>query len=136
MKLWLAAVGLRPPGWAEDAFADFAKRFPPEMRLELKAVKAEPRSGKTAEQLMQALAEQWKAVGINASLDSLKQEALIILFRKIGTLRATGALASWMFQIVRHEWLQRFQRLHQDLLLEFLEPVLGVGGMPVPVASE
>lgn len=35
------------------------------------------------------------------------QEALIILFRKIGTLRATGALASWMFQIVRHECLRR-----------------------------
>jgi DNA-directed RNA polymerase specialized sigma24 family protein len=25
------------------------------------------------------------------------QEALIILYRKIGTLRASGALASWMF---------------------------------------
>lgn len=35
------------------------------------------------------------------------QEALIILYRKIGTLRATGALASWMFRIVRHECLRR-----------------------------
>jgi len=35
------------------------------------------------------------------------QEALIILFRKIGTLRAAGALSSWMFQIVRHECLRR-----------------------------
>jgi RNA polymerase sigma factor (sigma-70 family) len=35
------------------------------------------------------------------------QEAMIVLFRKIGTLRATGALASWMFQIVRHECLRR-----------------------------
>jgi hypothetical protein len=46
MKLLVVAVGQRQPGWADDAWADFAKRFPPEMRLELKAVKAEPRSGK------------------------------------------------------------------------------------------
>ncbi|MFF2554076.1 RNA polymerase sigma factor [Nocardia sp. NPDC058058] len=35
------------------------------------------------------------------------QEALIVLYRKIGTLRATGALASWMFRIVRNECLRR-----------------------------
>ncbi|MDT0347048.1 RNA polymerase sigma factor [Streptomyces litchfieldiae] len=35
------------------------------------------------------------------------QEAVIVLFRKIGTLRAAGALASWMFQVVRHECLRR-----------------------------
>jgi DNA-directed RNA polymerase specialized sigma24 family protein len=35
------------------------------------------------------------------------QEALLVLFRKIGTLRAVGALSSWMFQIVRHECLRR-----------------------------
>lgn len=54
MKLVLAAVGQRQPAWADAAYADFAKRFPPEMRLELKAVKAEPRGSKTAEQLMAA----------------------------------------------------------------------------------
>jgi RNA polymerase sigma factor (sigma-70 family) len=35
------------------------------------------------------------------------QEALIILYRKIGTLRASGALVSWMFRIVRNECLRR-----------------------------
>ncbi|MFI6871767.1 RNA polymerase sigma factor [Nocardia sp. NPDC050406] len=35
------------------------------------------------------------------------QEAVIVLYRKIGTLRATGALAAWMFRIVRHECLRR-----------------------------
>ena len=45
MKLLVVAVGQRQPGWAETAWADFAKRFPPEMRLELKALKAEPRAG-------------------------------------------------------------------------------------------
>jgi 23S rRNA (pseudouridine1915-N3)-methyltransferase len=59
MRLLIAAVGQRQPGWADAAYEDFAKRFPPEMRLELKAVKAEPRSGgKTAAQLMAAEAQR------------------------------------------------------------------------------
>ncbi|MBS0443760.1 MAG: 23S rRNA (pseudouridine(1915)-N(3))-methyltransferase RlmH [Proteobacteria bacterium] len=61
MRLVLAAVGQRPPGWADAAYEDFAKRFPPEMRLELKAVKAEPRGSKTAEQLMAAEAVRLEA---------------------------------------------------------------------------
>ena len=43
MKLVLVAVGQRQPAWADAAFDDYAKRLPPELRLELKAVKAEPR---------------------------------------------------------------------------------------------
>lgn len=39
------------------------------------------------------------------------QEALITLYRKIGTLRATTALASWMFRIVRNECLRRARYL-------------------------
>jgi RNA polymerase sigma factor (sigma-70 family) len=35
------------------------------------------------------------------------QEALIVLFGKIGTLRAAAALGSWMFQIVRNECIRR-----------------------------
>jgi 23S rRNA (pseudouridine1915-N3)-methyltransferase len=62
MRLVLASVGQRPPGWAETAYEDFAKRFPPELRLELKAVKAEPRSaGKTAAQMMAAEAQRLEA---------------------------------------------------------------------------
>lgn len=46
------------------------------------------------------------------------QEALIILYRKIGTLRACGALGSWMFRIVRNECLRRARLMlrHHDLL--------------------
>jgi 23S rRNA (pseudouridine1915-N3)-methyltransferase len=54
MKLLVVAVGQRQPDWADAAWAEFAKRFPPEMRLELKAVKAEPRNGKSAAQCMAA----------------------------------------------------------------------------------
>ena len=61
MKLLLVAVGQRQPAWADEAYQDYAKRFPPDLRLELKAVKAEPRSGKTAEQLMAAEAARIEA---------------------------------------------------------------------------
>ncbi|OQS12843.1 RNA polymerase subunit sigma-24 [Nocardia donostiensis] len=43
--------------------------------------------------------------------EDVAQEALIILYRKIGTLRATTALASWMFRIVRNECLRRARYL-------------------------
>ncbi|AUY50846.1 RNA polymerase sigma factor [Streptomyces sp. CB01881] len=42
------------------------------------------------------------------------QEALIILYRKIGMLRASGALASWMFRIVRNECLRRARTAMRD----------------------
>ena len=61
MKLHLLAVGLRQPAWAEMAFEDYAKRFPAEMRLELKAVKAEPRGSRSASQLMGAEAQRLQA---------------------------------------------------------------------------
>jgi 23S rRNA (pseudouridine1915-N3)-methyltransferase len=61
VKLLLVAVGQRQPAWAEAAYADFAKRFPPEMPLELKAVKAEPRGSRTPEQLMAAEAARLQA---------------------------------------------------------------------------
>ena len=48
----MLAVGQRQPAWADSAWADFAKRFPREMPLELKAVKTEPRSGHSVAQCM------------------------------------------------------------------------------------
>ncbi|WP_406268134.1 RNA polymerase sigma factor [Nocardia sp. NBC_00881] len=43
------------------------------------------------------------------------QEALIILYRKIGTLRASGALASWVFRIVRNECLRQWRMMTRQL---------------------
>jgi RNA polymerase sigma factor (sigma-70 family) len=37
------------------------------------------------------------------------QEALLILYRKIGTLRVAAALASWLFQIVHRECVHRMR---------------------------
>ena len=59
MRLLLLAVGQRPPAWADAAYQDFAKRFPPELRLLHTTIKAEPRSsGRSAVQLMAAEAQR------------------------------------------------------------------------------
>lgn len=59
MQLLLLAVGQRLPAWADEATADFAKRFPPDLPFALKTVKAEPRTtGKTAAQMMALEAER------------------------------------------------------------------------------
>jgi 23S rRNA (pseudouridine1915-N3)-methyltransferase len=47
MHLLMVAVGQRIPHWAQTAWDDYAKRFPPEIKLALKAVKTEPRASKS-----------------------------------------------------------------------------------------
>ncbi len=54
MKLVIVAVGQRMPDWAQTAYDDFAKRFPPDCRVEIKTVKTEPRGSKTLETLYAA----------------------------------------------------------------------------------
>ena len=61
MKLWLVAVGQRPPVWATAAYDQFARRFPPELRLELRAVKAEPRASQGVASMMAAEAARISA---------------------------------------------------------------------------
>ena len=54
MLLRIVAVGQRVPDWAQTAWDDYARRFPPEIRIDLKAVKTEPRGSKTLETLYAA----------------------------------------------------------------------------------
>ena len=54
MRLTIVAVGQKVPDWAQTAYDDYAKRFPPELKLELKAVKTEPRASKTLDTLLAA----------------------------------------------------------------------------------
>jgi 23S rRNA (pseudouridine1915-N3)-methyltransferase len=61
MRLLVAAIGQRQPAWADAAWDDFAKRFPADCKLELKALKAEPRAGKAAAQCMAAEAQRLEA---------------------------------------------------------------------------
>ena len=52
MRLSIVAVGQKVPDWAQTAYDDYAKRFPPELKVDLKAVKTEPRASKTLENLL------------------------------------------------------------------------------------
>src|ERR1035437_9678659 len=62
MKLHVVAVGMRMPGWAEEAYAEFARRMPREMPMELIEVKAEGRSvGKPVAALLAAEAARLRA---------------------------------------------------------------------------
>jgi 23S rRNA (pseudouridine1915-N3)-methyltransferase len=62
MKLTVVAVGQRVPDWAQTAWDDYAKRFPPEIALTLKAIKTEPRTNnKNTASLMQAERERIEA---------------------------------------------------------------------------
>ena len=91
MKLLLVAVGQRQPAWADTAYADFAKRFPSEMRLELKAVKAEPRGSKTAEQLMSA-----EATRIEAALPrGVRRVVLDEHGERVTTLALSARMQAW-----------------------------------------
>ena len=58
MKLVVVAVGQRVPDWAQTAWNDYVKRFPPELKVELKAVKTEPRGSKTLDTLLAAERER------------------------------------------------------------------------------
>ena len=89
MKLTLVAIGQRPPAWASAAYDDFAKRFPPELRLELIALKAEPRTtGKTAQAMLAAEAQR-----IEAALQKHAKGARRVVLDERGERRSTTQLA-------------------------------------------
>ena len=54
MKLTVVTIGHRLPDWANEACEDYLKRFPPDWKVEVKALKAEPREGKPVAAIMQA----------------------------------------------------------------------------------
>ncbi|HET6827784.1 MAG TPA: 23S rRNA (pseudouridine(1915)-N(3))-methyltransferase RlmH [Ramlibacter sp.] len=85
MKLLVVAVGQRVPEWAQQAWDDYAKRFPPELRLELKAVKTEPRASKTLQSLLAAERERIEA--------AIPKGARVVALDERGTPLKTLALA-------------------------------------------
>lgn len=86
MKLVVVAVGQRVPGWAATAWDDYARRFPPELRLELKAVRTEPRGSRTVEQLMAAERQRIEA--------AIPRGTHVVALDERGTALTTTALAA------------------------------------------
>ena len=86
MKLLIVAVGQRVPDWAQTAWDDYAKRFPPELKVELKAVKTEPRGSKTLETLYAAERARIDAV--------IPRGSRVVALDERGTALTTVALAA------------------------------------------
>jgi 23S rRNA (pseudouridine1915-N3)-methyltransferase len=86
MRLLVVAVGQRVPDWAQTAWEDYAKRFPPEMRLELKAVKTEPRASRTLPALLAAERARIEA--------AIPKGARVVALDERGTSLTTQALAA------------------------------------------
>ena len=89
MRLTIVAVGQRVPDWAQSAYDDYAKRFPPELKVELKAVKTEPRGSKTLDTLLAAERERIEA----AIASSTSRGTRVVALDERGTHLTTKALA-------------------------------------------
>ena len=90
MKLVIVAVGQRVPDWAQTAWDDYVKRFPPELKVELKAVKTEPRGSKTLDTLLTAERERIEA--------AIPRGAHVVALDERGTTLTTKALAQELRQ--------------------------------------
>ncbi|MDP3522790.1 MAG: 23S rRNA (pseudouridine(1915)-N(3))-methyltransferase RlmH [Hydrogenophaga sp.] len=85
MRLGIVAVGQRMPDWAQTAYDDYAKRFPPELRVEIKTVKTEPRGSKTLETLLAAERARIEA--------QIPRGTRVVVLDERGTHLTTKALA-------------------------------------------
>ena len=86
MRLSVVAVGQRVPAWARDGWDEFYKRFPPDFKVELKAVKAEPRGSKSVSQLMDCEAQRIRA--------AIPKDAYIIALDEHGKNLTTEQLST------------------------------------------
>jgi 23S rRNA (pseudouridine1915-N3)-methyltransferase len=58
MKIAILAIGQRQPRWADEAVADFLKRFPPDFQVSLRELKPEARDGRPPERIRAAEGER------------------------------------------------------------------------------
>ncbi|HSS46697.1 MAG TPA: 23S rRNA (pseudouridine(1915)-N(3))-methyltransferase RlmH [Burkholderiales bacterium] len=93
MKLWIIAVGNKMPAWVDMSFCEYAKRMPPETKIQLVEIKAEKRSaGKSLNQVLDA--ERGR---ILASLPRhCRQVVLDEGGRALSTAQLAQNLAAWM----------------------------------------
>ena len=90
MRLVIVAVGQRVPAWAQSAWDEYAKRFPPELRVELKTVKTEARVSKTLATLLTAERERITA--------AITPGSRVVVLDEHGSSLTTVALAQRLTQ--------------------------------------
>lgn len=92
MKLVILAVGHKMPDWITNGFDEYAKRMPPELRIELKEIKPEQRSsGRNADSVMAAEKQRIEA--------ALPKHARVVALDERGrdwtTMQLANALPGW-----------------------------------------
>lgn len=92
MKLHIIAVGHRMPGWIAEGFDEYTKRMPPELRIELRELKPEPRTTNRPPQSAMAIERD----RIDAALP---KHARIVALDEHGkdwtTMQLADALSRW-----------------------------------------
>lgn len=88
MKLLIVALGHKMPAWVQRGFDEYAKRMPPEARIELVELKPEDRAARGVTRALEL-----EAARIDSAIP--KQAARIVLDER-GTPLSTAKLAEWM----------------------------------------
>jgi 23S rRNA (pseudouridine1915-N3)-methyltransferase len=89
MKLLVVAVGVRMPRWVDEAFDEYAKRMPRDLRMELLEVRPEPRSqGKPTAKLLEAEATRIER--------ALPRGCLRVALDERGRELGTAEFARWL----------------------------------------
>ncbi len=88
MKLTLIALGHKMPAWVKDGYEEYARRMPPEARLELLELKPGDRDGKSVEKVLEG-----EAVRIEAALP---KDCERIVLDERGKMLTTRELSQWM----------------------------------------
>ena len=93
MHITILSVGHRMPGWIQEGFREYARRMPPEIRVELVELKPEERgAGKPAERARALEGERLLgAVPSGGTLLALDEKG-----RSVSTAGLSVMLAEWM----------------------------------------
>ena len=86
MRTTIIAIGHRPPAWVEAGFGEYAKRLPPQIRLEVSLLKPEERaSGVTAEKVREREGERL--------IGAIPKDSTVLALDERGTVVSTQGLS-------------------------------------------
>lgn len=94
MRVTILAVGHKMPGWIQEGFQEYARRMPPEVRVELTELKPEERgAGRSVEKAR-------AAEGVRM-LEALPEGATLLALDERGKAFSTQALAAMLTEWMR-----------------------------------
>ena len=88
MKLTIIALGHKMPAWVQAGFEEYAKRMPPEARIELIELKPEDRSSKATAKVLELEAQR--------IVTAIPKNAQRVVLDERGTPLTTVKLSEWM----------------------------------------